>query len=166
MIVERKDGALWMLARTGFGIGESVSQDGGRSWSPIERPDGISHTASRFFFRKLSSGNIMLVKHGAINERTHRERLTAYISTDDGATWEGGMMIDERHPVSYPDGTQAPDGHIYLVYDHGRYPGTAREIMMAVFTERDVLAGKPSEDARIKVVINRAVEPSCDQENP
>ena len=163
MIVELDDGRLWMLLRIRYGMGESFSSDGGRTWSPIE-PASIKHTASRFFLRKLRSGNLLLVKHGPIDQRTHRELLTAYISTDNGKTWKGGLMLDERHPVSYPDGVQAPDGRIYIIYDHGRYPGTAREILMAVFTEEDVLAGKPSADTRLKVVISKSLEPLCAQE--
>ena len=33
MIVERKDGSLWMLVRTQYGIGQSVSVDKGATWS-------------------------------------------------------------------------------------------------------------------------------------
>jgi hypothetical protein len=35
MIVERKDGSLWMLVRTRYGIGESVSFDKGVNWTPL-----------------------------------------------------------------------------------------------------------------------------------
>jgi uncharacterized protein (TIGR02145 family) len=163
MIVERQDGSLWMLVRTGFGIGETFSEDRGRSWTPIERIDNIKHPISRFFIRRLSSGNLLLVKHGPIDRGSHRELLKAYLSKDDGETWEGGLMLDERYHLSYPDGIQAPDGSIYVVYDHGRYPGTHREILMAVFTEEDVLAGKPSENTRLKVLVNAALEPLCNQ---
>ena len=142
-----------MLARIRYGMGQSTSHDGGRTWSPIE-PAPIKHTESRFFIRKLQSGNLLLVKHGPIDERTHRELLTAYVSTDDGDTWSEGLMLDERYHLSYPDGTQASDGKIYVVYDHGRYPGTHREILMAVFTEADALAGKPSANTQLKVVVN------------
>ena len=46
-IVERKDGALWMLARTKEGIAESTSGDGGRTWSaPV--PSAIRHPSARF----------------------------------------------------------------------------------------------------------------------
>jgi len=55
--------------------------------------------------------------------------------------------------VSYPDGMQAPDGRIYVVYDRERF--TAREILMAVFTEDDVRSGATS-TARMRVVVNRA----------
>lgn len=37
MIVEKKDGTLWMLTRTFDGIGESFSNDDGRTWTPGEK---------------------------------------------------------------------------------------------------------------------------------
>lgn len=163
MLVELGDGTLWMLIRMRYGMGESLSHDGGLTWSPIV-PSSIKHTGSRFFFRKLNSGSLLLVKHGPLDKRTSRELLTAYISKDDGSTWTDGFMLDERYHLSYPDGIQAPDGRIYVVYDHGRYPGTPREILMAVFTEADVLAGEPSAKTRLKVLVNKALEPTCDQQ--
>ena len=60
---------------------------------------------------------------------------------DDGKTWSGGLMIDEREDVTYPDGVQADDGRIYIIYDHQRTP--LGEVLMATFTEEDVRAGKP-----------------------
>ena len=50
-------------------------------------------------------------------------------------------MIDEREDVTYPDGVQAEDGRIYIIYDHQRTP--LGEVLMATFTEEDVRAGKP-----------------------
>lgn len=79
----------------------------------------------------------------------------AKISFDDGKTWVGGLMLDERSEVSYPDGTQAPDGLIYITYDRER--SKAREILMAAFTEQDILAGKPVDPrCRLKQVVSRA----------
>ena len=49
-------------------------------------------------------------------------------------------MLDERTGVSYPDGFQHPDGTYYIIYDHNR--ASDREILLARFTEDDVLAGK------------------------
>jgi uncharacterized protein (TIGR02145 family) len=164
MIVQLRSGELWMPVRASYGLGETRSPDQGETWSEIQ-PAAIKHTGSRFFVRTLHSGNLLLVKHGPIDQKTHRELLTAYLSTDDGATWSDGLMLDERYHLSYPDGTQAPDGTIRVVYDHGRYPGTQREILMAVFTEADVLAGKVSARTRLKVLVNRAVEPGCDQQD-
>ena len=76
-------------------------------------------------------------------------------SDDDGATWRGGLLLDERRGVSYPDGFQAPDGRIYISYDRER--AKEREILLAVFTEQDVEAGKlTSEESRLKGLIHKA----------
>ena len=79
MIVERKDKSLWMLVRTSYGIGESISKDRGKTWSALE-PSSIQHPSARFFIRRLNSGNLLLVKHGPISKRTERSHLTAYLS--------------------------------------------------------------------------------------
>lgn len=154
MIVEKKDGTLWQLVRTGYGIGESFSSDQGRTWTPVT-PWDVKHTASRFFIRRLQSGNLLLVKHGPIETRTGRSHLTAYVSKDDGKTWDGGLMLDERGGVSYPDGAQADDGTVYLTYDYDRQG--QKFIYMTSFTEEDILAKKPvSDTAQMRVVINQA----------
>jgi len=152
MIVERKDGSLWMMVRR-HGLAETVSHDGGKTWAPVER-SSLRHPTSRFFLRRLRSGSLLLVKHGPLDERTRREKLMAFISEDDGHTWEGGLMIDEREKVTYPDGVQAEDGTIYIVYDHNRTPdGT---ILMAMCTEDDVRAGEPVSDRlRLQIEIAR-----------
>jgi hypothetical protein len=153
MLVERSDGSLWMLVRTRFGIGESVSTDQGRTWTEVAPYQ--EHTVSRFYLGKLQSGNLLLIRHGAIGEKGEREDLTAYLSDDDGTTWKGGLLLDERRRVSYPDAIQAPDGTIYAVYDFNRH--LEKQILMAVFTEEDVLAGSfVSAAARQKVVVNEA----------
>ncbi|MCK5804638.1 MAG: exo-alpha-sialidase [Lentisphaeria bacterium] len=153
MVVERKDGTLWMLVRRHHGIGESVSSDGGKTWSPGTLSP-IAHTSSRLFIRRLLSGRLLLVKHGPIAEKVGRSHLTAYLSDDDGKTWQGGLMLDERANVSYPDGTQAPDGTIYITYDRSRTE--EKEILFATFREDDVMAGKPvSPQIRLRQLINK-----------
>lgn len=141
MVVERKDGSLWMLVRTRYGIGESVSTDGGRTW-PEVTPSQIPHPAARFFISRLNSGNLLLVKHGSMTQQTKRSHLMAFISEDDGKTWGGGLLLDERMPISYPDGQQAGDGRIYIVYDYRRI--SDRQIFMADFLEEDVRRGDVS----------------------
>ncbi len=153
-IVEKKDGSFWILNRTTRGIGESTSTDGGRTWSPFE-PSTIRHTSSRFFVRRLKSGALLLVKNGPIDADVGRSRLTAFLSTDDGETWSGGLVLDERSDVSYPDGGQAEDGTIFIAYDFQRYG--AREIYCARFAEEDVVAGKiVSDGGKLKILINKA----------
>ena len=145
-IVERSDGSWWMLIRTRFGIGESVSRDGGMHWSRVKE-SGLGGADSRFTIRRLQSGRLLLIHHrtfhrlpGEPGNPARRERLTAHLSDDDGRSWYGGLMLDERGGVSYPDFTQASDGTIFAVYDRERT--TAGEILMARFTEADVAAGR------------------------
>ena len=81
--------------------------------------------------------------------------MTASLSDDDGRTWHGHLLLDERKHVSYPDGVEAPDGRVYIIYDRERK--RAKEILMAVITEKDIAAGKPVTDAvRLKVLVNSA----------
>lgn len=153
MIVERKDKTLWMLARTGYGIGESTSNDRGKTWTDLK--DYQRHAVSRFHIGRLRSGNLLLIRHGAINEKSERDRLTAYLSDDDGRKWKGGLLLDERSRTSYPDATQAADGTIHAIYDYSRH--LEKQILMATFTEEDVLAGRlTSSVGRVKVLVNQA----------
>jgi hypothetical protein len=151
MLVERKDASVWLLARNQLGIAESTSRDGGATWTDA-RAATIPHVASRFFIRRLRSGTLLLVKHNpqldtqwlqqkkTANPLQQRSHLTAYLSNDDGKTWRGGLLLDERSGVSYPDGDEAEDGRIFLIYDYSRKGD--KEILLAVFTEAEVLAGK------------------------
>lgn len=158
MIVEKRDGSLWMLVRikflNGFGIGQSFSSDQGRTWTAVA--DYMRQTSSRFFIGRLRSGNLLLIKHGKLDETgSGRSNLTAFLSDDDGVTWKGGLLLDERSSVSYPDATQAPDGVIYAIYDWARYDD--KHILMTTFTEEDILAGAyVSPAARAKVLINQS----------
>lgn len=152
MVIERKDGSLWMLIRVKneTGIAECISTDGGRTWSHGE-PSNISGPNSRFFIRRLQSGRMLLVNHDQFTGRSH---MTAMLSDDEGRTWPKRLLLDEREKVSYPDGAQAADGTIYVVYDRMR-KGTG-EILLARFTEEDIEAGKPvSAKAKLKHVISR-----------
>jgi len=139
MFIERRDGSLWLLARTKYGIGESVSTDRGDHWPDLQ-PSGIAHPSARFFVRRLNSGHLLLVKHGPLAQRTGRSHLTAYLSRDDGMSWSGGLLLDERPGVSYPDGQQSEDGVIRIIYDYSRTG--QRQILMAVFREQDVAAAR------------------------
>ncbi len=136
MIVERKDGTLWMLVRCMTGIREAVSNDRGKTW--IENPGLIFRgPTTRFFLRRLSSGALLLVYHFDVEDRT---ALSARISRDDGKTWEGSLPIDEKRQSSYPDGVQDEKGNIYIIRDHDRR-GTG-SIWLARFQEEDVLRGR------------------------
>jgi sialidase-1 len=163
MVVERHDGSLWMLARTRTGIVETFSLDGGRTWSEPLYPDGIKQPNARFYLRRLASGRILLVKHGDRMDAHHgRVQLSAWLSDDEGTSWQGGLVLDESPGVSYPDGFQAPDGYIYISYDRNR--ATEGKIFLARFTEDDIVAGRLiSERSRLKHCIIRplGLEPAA-----
>lgn len=149
MIIEKNNGELWMLVRTNYGIGKSISYDKGFNWTPLI-PSGIQHTPSRFFIQRLNSGNLLLVKHGPIDMKTKRSHLMAFISKNDGFTWSNGLLLDERPGVSYPDGQQTEDGTIYITYDYNRTKD--QHILLTSFTEDDILSGS---DNTIIEVFNR-----------
>jgi predicted neuraminidase len=153
MVVERLDQSLWMWVRTAYGIGESTSNDRGRTWTPGQ-PTQVPHVNSRFYLRRLLSGRLLAVTHNPPDGKT-RSHLVARLSDDDGRTWQGGLMIDERRGVSYPDGVQGPDGTIYLIYDYQRKAD--KKILMATFAEENVLQGAwRSPVARRRVLVNQA----------
>ncbi|WP_346026796.1 sialidase family protein [Beduinella massiliensis] len=159
-IVELADGRLWMLTRCVGGIGQAFSQDSGHTWQEIG-PSGHTGPNSRFNITRLSTGELLLINHmnptNVLDRKPwkRRDNLMAMLSLDDGKSWIGGLMLDTRPEISYPDATEGPDGRIYVVYDHERYK--AREILLSVFTIEDVLAGAPvSSGARMREVVSKA----------
>ena len=153
MFLELSDGRLAVYVRTKYGIAVSYSTDKGKTWS--EAIDtGLFGPDSRFFIRKLQSGNILLVNHAMEKERDEkiRKNLTAYISNDDGKTWSEGLLLDERMYVAYPDGVQTSDGYIYIIYDRDRIGDG--ELLLAKFTEEDVIAKKIQSDGYLQRTVN------------
>ncbi len=169
MIIERRDGSLWMLLRNTGGIAQSTSTDGGRTWSEGTLfMTGGKVASKRFFIRRLKSGALLMVRNDA--PTSARSHTTAFVSDDDGATWQGGLLLDERES-SYPDGVQAGDGTIYIIYDHQRYTLNrdgvegAGAVLMAVFDERDVRAGRPVTDRmRLRTIVSQLRDPDCPRE--
>lgn len=157
MIVERRDGTLWMLIRMPYGIAESFSHDKGKTWSQGVK-SSIPGPDSRFFIRRLRSERLLLVNHHNFlkeDGKPVRKNLTAFLSEDDGRTWIGGLLLDEREGVSYPDAVETNDGRIFLIYDHSRYK--EKEILLVVFREEDILKKSCiSKDARLKCLVNKA----------
>lgn len=153
-IIELNTGRLWLLVRTTYGIGESFSSDNGVTWSPGQ-DSGLGGPNARFFIRRLQSDRLLLVNHAPDPEtgKYSRSRLTAWLSEDDGKSWKGGLLLDERENVSYPDGCQDKDGNIWIIYDHERYK--EGNILFAKFTEQDVLNRKlVSNSSELRTLIN------------
>ena len=136
MIIECRDGRLWMLIRTGSGVlWESFSADSGRTWS-AGSPTEIVNPGTRFFIRRLHSGRLLLIN---TPHSTRRQGLRAYVShLQNDQAFNSGLELDARDKVSYPDAVQAPDGLIYAVHDWDR--GGSGEIVLYVFAEEEILA--------------------------
>jgi predicted neuraminidase len=155
MVVQLKDGRLWMLARTDTFLMESFSGDDGATWSKPERAR-VQSVNARFHIRCLHSGRILLIKHGKMVEQAPENRswLTAFLSEDEADTWSKGFVLDERYEVSYPDSDQGADGIIYVTYDRNR--AKDGEILMASLREEDILEGRiHTPDAFVRRVILR-----------
>ena len=135
-----------MLARTLRTLGylaESISTDGGETWSEAKLSD-IKSPGSRFFVSRLESGRILLVNNDSSETRSN---MTIYLSEDDGESWKYKRVIDTRNSISYPD-CDFYGGRIYLTYDFERCG--AREILFTSFTEEDVM--DPDRPINTKVV--------------
>lgn len=141
IFVQRKDGDVDCYARCKSGVRISRSRDLGRTWGPFEKAPFV-HPNSRLFVRRLKSGNLLLVKHCKLDEpNPSRTDLRAFVSKDDGKTWEGGLLLDPRVWISYPDGQEMDDGTIYVCYDFARY-NSDQHVCFATFTEADAVAAK------------------------
>lgn len=139
--VRLSDGRLRAYIRTDRGpdgAWEAESSDDGRTWN-APRPCPFSHPSSRLLVRRLRSGRLLLVKNGRLNQGYERNQMIAYVSEDDGKSWKGGLVLDARKNVSYPDADQAADGTIFAVWDRERM--SEHEILLTRFTEADVMLG-------------------------
>ncbi len=151
-LVERKDGTLWMLTRTVYGLAEASSKDGGKTWIDFKPYREKFCVNTRFYLGKLKSGNLILV---ANDHEKSRSNMTVFLSEDDGETWGYKLVLDERGAVSYPDATQSKEGYIYIAYDRGRYAPNEQEILFAKITEADIKAGKLVDPkSKLKQIIN------------
>lgn len=161
MIVEKKDGTWWMLGRINSGVGEAFSKDQGRTWTAMAPAKGIKGPSSRIFFRRLQSGNLLLIKNGyGIDEPSGRTHMTAFLSEDDGATWPHRLLLDER-ATSYPDADQGKDGTLHIVHDFERTG--AKVVCYHRITEDDIKAGKPvGESSKLGGIANQATHKTLD----
>ena len=156
-MVERSDGSLMMWIRGMNCVGQTFSYDGGHTWTvPTQNPK-MNLPNTHFHMGKLKSGNILLLANYRADMFSYfggRNNLTALISKDDGATWEGFLMIDEREGSEQPDFTEGEDGYIYISY--GRAPQYAGELLLAIVTEEDILAGElVNPNSKLRIVAHK-----------
>jgi len=117
-VIERKDGALFVMLRGKPIIKQTISNDGGKSWSEAENSI-LPNPNSGIALTKLSNGNIVLIFNNSSKDRTP---LCLARSTDGGVTWEEPLEL-ESNPgkYSYPCIIQTSDGKIHMTYTYRRY---------------------------------------------
>ena len=145
MFIEHPDGSWEVFARTAYGIGKSSSADQGKTWSR-GCDSGLGGPSSRFVLSRLRSGKLLLINNetpqllpGEKRKGWVRQKLIAWLSDDEGASWYGRLVFETRENVSYPDMAEGKDGFLYVIYDRER--SSYGEILIARFTEMDVAAG-------------------------
>jgi len=145
VVVEKRDGSWLVAVRTRRGARAVVTNDRGKSYSPVFTPfaGGVD---SRFALRRLKSGKLCLVTHAVPepcageNWKAPRANLAVWLSEDDGVSWRGRLMLDEHAGVSYPDFTEDAAENIYVAYDRDRVKGHG-QVWLAKVTEADIMAG-------------------------
>ncbi len=152
------DNSLWMVIRTKKGLYNSTSHDEGVTWTDAEPLSGFAGPATRASMTRLASGSYLLVYNDSLKSH-QRERLTAWLSDDEGRSWKYKLLLDERQNVTYPNFTQLADGRIFVTYDYGRYITGQKQILASVFREADIRVGKlVSKDSHSKIIINQATK--------
>lgn len=144
-VLEKQNGVLKMYARDRWGILSAESSDEGWHWTPFRRE--FCSVSARFHVSRLPSGNWLMLRYDTddlADDPDRRKNITAFLSEDEGGTWRGGLLLDGREKVSYPDAFVHPDGRIFTQHDYLRKDGC---LVLSVFREEDVLAGRPVTDA-------------------
>ncbi|GMU91140.1 MAG: hypothetical protein AMXMBFR4_01980 [Candidatus Hydrogenedentota bacterium] len=118
-VIQRDNGELFSLMRGHPRILQSVSTDGGETWTKPERSE-LKCPDSGIAMTKLKSGRVLLVYNDT--DQSDRTPLNLIQSADDGRTW-GEMKVLEQDwgEFSYPCIIQAADGRIHITYTYRRY---------------------------------------------
>ncbi|MCL4694681.1 MAG: glycoside hydrolase, partial [Candidatus Hydrogenedentes bacterium] len=143
VIIELKDGRVYMLARTETGfLYESYSNDGVQ-WEPL-RPSRFLSTDAPAALLRLPDDRILLFWNGCEKPPRHngdgvyggRDALHAAISSDECKTWQGfrEVYLDPTRNDSpqktgdrgtaYPMPYLAPDGKVIVMAGQGRSGAT------------------------------------------
>jgi len=125
-ILERSDGALVALMRENGArkrIRFSVSKNQGRDWSKVQETE-LPNPGSKVNAIVLKNGNWVMAYNDLLDGR-HSLRLA--VSTDEGASWEPSVLLEEAPPgeasFSYPFIFEATDGNIHITYSSIRNEG-------------------------------------------
>jgi len=125
----------------------SVSKDGGLTWSHVQMTE-LPNPDSSVDCLALDSGLwVMVCNDTEGGPRGGRNRLSAYLSDDEGQTWKWHRTLEnhgEECAAAYPSFVQAEDGSIHCSYTYS--PSPDETIKHACFNEAWIKAG-PAEGA-------------------
>ncbi len=128
-LIQKNDGTVMAFMRNEgdppYGIMTSSSTDNGHAWSVSDQID-ILNPSSSVEAHKLDNGEWLLV---ANDLRKGRNRLTAYLSDDEGKTWRWKRHLEDeprgKGSFSYPGTIQSKDGKIHVTYSHHTSEGNS-----------------------------------------
>lgn len=159
-IEQLRDGRIWMLMRTNWGVfWEAFSDNEGLTWKNF-KPTKIDASSAPGLLQRLESGRLFLVwdranpegqssyrmsgGDGISSEVAHsnnREELSVMFSDDDGKTWTKPVVIarvTEKSKIknlAYPRVFEARPGEIWITTT---YAGFAGELSIKLY-EKDFL---------------------------
>ncbi len=121
-IVRKSDGTLVAYCRdAGTPPGRvqmTVSRDEGESWSATTDTD-LPNPGSSLEVCRLRDGSWLMICN---DTERGRDRLSALLSDDEGATWKWKRQIEPSEPAgtsfSYPSVIQTADGLIHMTYSY------------------------------------------------
>ncbi|MDD5599390.1 MAG: sialidase family protein [Victivallaceae bacterium] len=139
--VEIPPNRIFCLFRTKGGyLYQTVSENGGESWSPSE-PSALPSPESMARMIRLRNGNLMVVWNN-VSSTTQQPRhpLSAVISKDNGKSWDNPRIIADEsgeNQLSNHNLIQLDDGRILLGISHYRAtrPFTS-DLDIAIFDEK------------------------------
>lgn len=159
-IEQLRDGRIWMLMRTNWGVfWEAFSDNEGLTWKNF-KPTKIDASSAPGLLQRLESGRLFLVwdraspegqssyrmsgGDGISSEVAHsnnREELSAMFSEDDGKTWTKPVVIarvtgkSKIKNLAYPRVFEARPGEIWITTT---YAGFAGELSIKLY-EKDFI---------------------------
>ena len=147
-IEQLRDGRLWMLMRTNWGVfWQAHSENEGLTWKNF-KPTKIDASSAPGLLQRLASGRLFLVWNRRFPEgkteyplsggdgissevahSNHREELSVMFSDDDGNTWSEPVVIarateeSKIKRLSYPRVFEARPGEIWVTTTYAGFAG-------------------------------------------
>ncbi len=147
-IEQLKDGHIWMLMRTNWGVfWEAYSENEGLEWKYI-KPTKIDASSAPGLLTRLESGRLLLVWNrkypegkdeyplsggdgisSEVPHSNHRKEMSIMFSEDDGKSWSEPIVIAKATEkskvknVSYPRVFEARPGEIWITTTYSGFAG-------------------------------------------